>query len=67
MRDEAGLQRRQDDALGLDAPKPITTAKAAKFLSRVAIALRYGPTRGLPLRGRRRLPARGGVRPRAEA
>jgi hypothetical protein len=44
------LRRRQDDALGLSARAPITDARSAeRFLSRVGIALRYGPTRGLPM------------------
>jgi hypothetical protein len=44
------LQRRQDDSLGLDARAPITDVRAAeRFLARVGMALRYGPTRGLPL------------------
>lgn len=45
-----GLQRRQDEALGLNALAPISSHREAEgFLSRVGIALRYGPTKGLPL------------------
>ena len=44
------LARKQARALGLDGGKPIRSpADAERFLSRVGIALRYGPARGLPL------------------
>ncbi|HET6898355.1 MAG TPA: hypothetical protein VFK70_08410, partial [Vicinamibacteria bacterium] len=44
------LQRKQDSAFRLDARAPITAPRAAEaFLARVGIALRYGPTKGLPL------------------
>lgn len=44
------LQRRQDLALRLIARAPISGfQEAERFLSEVGIALRYGPTRGLPL------------------
>jgi hypothetical protein len=46
----SALQRRQRAALGLDAGRPITAARdAERFLARVGVALRYGPTPGLPL------------------
>ena len=45
-----GLQRRQDAGLGLKALAPIRDLRRAElFLSHVGIALRYGPTKGLPL------------------
>ena len=48
--DLEALQKRQDEAFGLTRAAPITTARgAARFLARVAIALRYGPTPSLPL------------------
>jgi hypothetical protein len=48
--DIRGLQRAQDDALGFNLRRPISTPQeAAGFVSRVGIALRYGPTKGLPL------------------
>src|SRR5262245_52613717 len=46
----AALQRKQDASLGLDAARPLTAVRdAERFLARVGIALRYGPTPGLPL------------------
>ncbi len=43
------LQRRQDESFGASRPT-ITDARAAeRFLGRVGVALRYGPTRTLPL------------------
>jgi hypothetical protein len=46
----AALQRRQETALGLDASRPLTRFEdAERFLARVGVALRYGPTKGLPL------------------
>ena len=48
--DLEALQKRQDEAFGLRSAAPITTLRqAAQFLARVAVALRYGPTKGLPL------------------
>jgi hypothetical protein len=48
--DLEALQKRQDEAFGLASEAPITTPRqAAQFLARVGIALRYGPTSGLPL------------------
>jgi hypothetical protein len=45
-----GLQRRQDESLGLKALAPIREPRdAERFLSHVGLALRYGPTKGLPL------------------
>jgi hypothetical protein len=44
------LQERQDEALELNSPAPISGLQEAdQFLSGVGIALRYGPTKGLPL------------------
>jgi hypothetical protein len=43
------LQRRQDEAFGLVSAAITTPREAARFLARVGIALRYGPTKGLPL------------------
>src|SRR5215470_13968971 len=46
----AALQRRQETALGLDTARPLTRYEDAdRFLARVGVALRYGPTKGLPL------------------
>ena len=48
--DLSGLQERQDEALGLTSRALISgLQEAAQFLSDVGIALRYGPTKGLPL------------------
>lgn len=44
------LQHRQQAALGFDSRKAITRfEEAQRFLARVGVALRYGPTPGLPL------------------
>ena len=44
------LQERQDEELGLTSRALISgLQEAAQFLSDVGIALRYGPTKGLPL------------------
>jgi hypothetical protein len=44
------LQEEQADALGLSSGSPISNFKAAdRFLAGVGMALRYGPTEGLPL------------------
>jgi hypothetical protein len=44
------LQAWQDEALGLTSHRPISRFKEAdQFLSKVGIALRYGPTQGLPI------------------
>jgi hypothetical protein len=48
--DLAWLQEEQADALRLNARAPITDIGVAdRFLSGVGLALRYGPTQGLPL------------------
>ena len=48
--DLEGLQERQDEALGLTSRALISGLRGAdRFLSDVGIALRYGPTQGLPL------------------
>jgi len=48
--DLAALERRQAKSLALDARTPITRpAEAERFLSGVGMALRYGPTSGLPI------------------
>ena len=44
------LQRRQAAALGFDSAQEVTRFQdAERFLARVGVALRYGPTPGLPL------------------
>jgi len=43
------LQRRQDERFGSGSPPITAAATAARFLARVGIALRYGPTKDLPL------------------
>ncbi|HXK08135.1 MAG TPA: hypothetical protein VMT70_00685 [Vicinamibacteria bacterium] len=47
--DLQALQRHQDEAFGTGS-RPVEGARAAeRFLARVGVALRYGPTKGLPL------------------
>src|SRR5438477_4571765 len=56
------LEERQDEAFGLRSRRPISRpTDAERFLARVGIALRYGPTNGLPLASLYR--AFGGERP----
>lgn len=43
------LQRRQDEAFGLVSAAISSPREAGQFLTKVGIALRYGPTEGLPL------------------
>ncbi len=48
--DQASWQRAQDAAFGVRAKSLISDPREAeRFLARVGIALRYGPTKGLPL------------------